>query len=144
MTEVKNGDTVRLHYTGRLPDGTQFGTSEGRAPIEFTVGAGQVITGLETEVDGMAVGDRATVTIPANAAYGDRDENQVQSIPRDAIPGAIELRPGARLQANTRDGRNVELTVIEIGDDEVIVDANHPLAGKDLIFDIEVIEIIAA
>lgn len=144
MAEVKNGDIVRLHYVGRLRDGTQFGSSEGKEPIEFKVGAGQVISGLDREVDGMAVGDRATVKIAAADAYGPRDESQVQVIPREVIPEAIEVRPGVRLQANTREGNQVELTVTEIGEDGVTVDANHPLAGHDLIFDIEVIEVIAA
>ena len=144
MTEVKSGDVVRIHYTGKLADGTEFDSSAGREPLEFQVGAGQIISGLERQVEGMTVGERETVTIPADEAYGPRDERQVQTVPREAFPQDLNLAVGSRLQANTQDGRQIALTVTDIRDDQVTVDANHPLAGRDLIFDVEVVEIVAA
>lgn len=142
MTEVKSGDVVRIHYTGKLTDGTEFDSSQGREPLEFQVGSGQIIPGLERGVEGMNVGDKDTVTIAADEAYGQRDEAQVQSLPRSSIPEGIELAVGTRLQASTQDGRQIALTVVDLNDEEVTVDANHPLAGHDLIFDVEVVEIV--
>jgi peptidylprolyl isomerase len=144
MTEVKSGDTVRIHYTGKLTDGTEFDSSTGREPLEFQVGAGQVIPGLDREVEGMTVGEENTVTIPAAAAYGPRDEAQVQTLPRTAIPDGLSVAPGARLQASTPDGRQIPLTVVDLDDEKVTVDANHPLAGQDLVFDVKVVEIVEA
>lgn len=144
MTEVKSGDVVRIHYTGKLTDGTEFDSSAGREPLEFKVGAGQIIPGLENQIEGMNVGEKDTVTIPADQAYGPRDEAQVQVLPRTAIPENIDLAVGGRLQASTRDGQPVLLTIVNLDDDQVTVDANHPLAGHDLVFDIEVVEVIAA
>ncbi len=142
MAEVKSGDTVRIHYTGKLTDGTEFDSSAGRDPLEFQVGAGQIIPGLDRQIDGMSVGDKQTVTVPAGEAYGPRDEARIHTLPRSTVPADIELAVGARLQANTRDGGTVTLLVTGLSDDEVTVDANHPLAGEDLVFDIEVVEIV--
>ena len=144
MTEIKSGDVVRIHYTGKLADGTQFDTSAQREPLEFRIGANQIIPGLEREVGEMNVGDKKTVTIPAEEAYGPHDDAQVQAIPRTAIPDGVAVDIGTRLQANTPDGRPMELTVVDIDDASVTVDANHPLAGRDLVFDIEVVEVLAA
>ena len=144
MTEVKSGDVVRIHFTGRLEDGTEFGSSQGQNPLEFRVGAGQIIPGLDQKLDGMSVGEKDTVTVPAEEAYGAHDERQVQELPRSAVPANINLTVGARLQATTQDGRQVELTVTDCDDEKVTVDANHPLAGHDLTFDIEVVEIVAS
>jgi peptidylprolyl isomerase len=139
MTEVKNGDVVRVHYTAKLTDGTEFDSS-GQEPLQFEVGAGQVVPGLNRRIDGMSVGERSTVTVPAEEGYGLRDEAQVQSVPRAAVPEGT--RVGSRLQANTPDGRRIPLTVVDLDENRVTVDANHPLAGKDLVFDIEVLEIV--
>jgi peptidylprolyl isomerase len=144
MTQAKRGDTVRIHYTGKLTDGTRFDTSREREPLEFKLGAGQIIPGLDREVKGMEVGTKTTVTIPAADAYGEHDPAQVQAIPRSKIPEDIEVDEGHRLQAMTSDGREISLTVVGVGDKEVTVDANHPLAGKDLVFDVELVEIVAA
>lgn len=144
MSEAKNGDTVRIHYTGRLTDGTVFDSSQGREPLEFTLGQGQIITGLEKGIVGMTTGDSSTVEVAADDAYGPHDPAQVQNVPRDMIPPEVELQPGAQLGARTPQGQELSLTVVEVGDEEVKVDANHPLAGKDLVFDIELIEIVAA
>ena len=141
MTTAKNGDTVKIHYTGTLSDGTQFDSSSGRDPLSFQLGAGQIIPGLEKEIAGMAVGDQKTVTVPAEEAYGPRDPQQVQQVPRNALPPELEPQVGMQLQAQTPNGTPVQLIVIEVTDETITVDANHPLAGQDLIFAVEMIEI---
>lgn len=141
MSEAKNGDTVSIHYTGRLPDGSEFDSSAGREPLEFTLGAGQIIPGLEKEIEGMAVGDKSTVTIPADEAYGPHRPEAVQEVPRTQIPEEIDVAVGTQLQGMTQDGRQLNLTVVEVGNESVTLDANHPLAGKDLVFDVELVGI---
>ncbi|MEX0953880.1 MAG: peptidylprolyl isomerase [Rhizobiaceae bacterium] len=144
MTEVKSGDVVRIHYTGKLEDGTQFGSSAGDEPLEVQVGAGQIIPGLDSKIEGMAVGEKGTVTIPVEEGYGERDERQVEVVPRSAIPPNIELAVGGVLQAQTPDGRAIQLVVKDVDDTQVTVDANHPLAGHELTFEVEVVEIVAS
>lgn len=144
MTEVKSGDVVRIHYTGKLEDGTQFGTSQGEEPLELRVGAGQVISGLDRQIQGMAVGAKETVTVPVDEGYGQRDEQQIQVVPRSTIPAEIDLAVGGILQAQTPDGRAVQLVVKDFDESQVTVDANHPLAGHDLTFEIEIVEIVAS
>jgi len=141
MTEVKNGDVVRIRYTAKLTDGTEFDSSAGRTPLELQVGAGQVVPGLDRRMDGMAVGEKTTVTVPAREGYGLRDEGRVQTVPRSAVPAGTEI--GTRLQAKTSDGRKIPLTVTELDEEQATVDANHPLAGQDLVFDVEVLEVVA-
>ncbi|TGQ35836.1 peptidylprolyl isomerase [Mesorhizobium sp. M00.F.Ca.ET.216.01.1.1] len=143
MTQAKNGDTVRINYTGRLTDGTQFDTS-GREPLQFTLGDGQVIPGLETHVEGMEVGAKSTVTVPADAAYGPHRPEAVVTIDRAKVPDNINVDIGTRLQARTRDGRPMPVTVVGVDDASVKLDGNHPLAGKDLVFDVELVEIVQA
>src|SRR5689334_20017215 len=130
MTEVKNGDVVRVHYTARLSDGTEFDSSAGGEPLQVQVGAGQVIAGLDRRLDGMVVGEKKSVTIPAEEGYGLHDDTQMQTVPRSAIPEGSDV--GTRLQANAADGRSVALTVVQLDDEEATLDANHPLAGQDL------------
>ncbi len=144
MTTAAPGDTVRIHYSGRLTDGTQFDSSEGRAPLEFTLGQGQVIKGLEQHVDGMETGTKSTVTIPAEAAYGPRRDDAVQQLDRDKVPAGIDLQVGTQLQARTADGGMLPITVVGVDEQSVTVDANHPLAGKDLVFDVELVEVVKA
>lgn len=141
MTEVKSGDTVNIHYTGSLQDGTQFDSSAGREPLQFTVGSGQVIPGFDTAVTGMTVGEKKTVTIPADQAYGQPDPRAIQVIPRDNIPADIPLEVGLQLQASGPAGQVMVVTVKEIGEEEVTLDANHRLAGEDLTFDLELVSI---
>ncbi len=141
MTQAKKGDTVRMHYKGTLDDGSVFDSSEGREPLEFTIGAGQIIPGLEQAVEGMGAGDEKTVTVPAAEAYGDYQEQARQGIPRDQIPENIPLEIGGRLQVQTPEGRAVPVTVTEISDEVVVLDANHPLAGKDLTFAVEIVDV---
>lgn len=140
MTQATAGNTVRVHYTGRLNDGTVFDSSEGRDPLEFTLGAGQVIPGFDEAVTGMAVGDSTTVTIEPENAYGERRDEMVQEVSRSDIPSDIELALGMQLQASGPAG-DVIVTVIELSDESVKLDANHPLAGKALTFDLELVEI---
>lgn len=144
MAQAKNGDTVRIHYTGQLTDGTQFDSSREREPLQFTVGAGEIIPGLERQVEGMEVGTRKTTTIPSEEAYGDRSPERIQAIPRSQLPEGMDVSAGQRLQARTTDGRELVLVVLEASAEEVTVDGNHPLAGQDLVFDIELLEIVAA
>ncbi len=137
MTEAKSGDTVQLHYKGTLDDGSVFDSSEGREPLEFTVGSGQIIPGLDREIPGMKVGDEKTVRIEPEDAYGPSDPAARQTVPRATIPANIPLEVGLQLQAQTENGQTMSVTVVEISDDEVVMDANHPLAGKALTFEIQ-------
>jgi peptidylprolyl isomerase len=139
---ANTGDTVRIHYTGTLTDGSEFDSSAGGDPLEFTIGAGQIIPGLDREIAGMAVGDTKKVTVIADEAYGAREPEAVQEVPREAVPEGINLVVGNRLQATTADGQQMVVTIAAVNDETVTMDANHPLAGEDLIFDVELVEIV--
>ncbi|AZV76899.1 peptidylprolyl isomerase [Parasedimentitalea marina] len=141
MTEVKAGDIVRIHYTGTLLDGSVFDSSEGRDPLEFTVGAGQVIEGMDTEMPGMTVGEKKTIEIPCAKAYGPINPGARQAIPREGIPDDIPLEIGTQLQMQSPEGHALPVTVVEVDDATVTLDANHPLAGKDLTFALELVSI---
>lgn len=141
MTEVKSGDTVHIHYTGTLADGSVFDSSEGREPLEFTVGSGQVIKGMDEGLPGMKVGDKKRLEIPADDAYGPLNPDARQSIPREGIPDEIPLEVGSQLQMQSPEGHVLPVTVVEVTEATVTLDANHPLAGKDLNFDIELVSI---
>ncbi len=144
MAEVKAGDTVQLHYTGTLLDGTTFDSSEGRDPLQFEVGSGQIIPGLDVAIPGMKVGDKKIVKIGADDAYGQPNPEMRQAVPREGIPAEIPLEVGIQLQMQTPDGQAMPVTVVEVDEATVTLDANHPLAGKDLQFDIELVKIDAA
>ena len=141
MSTAKAGDTVRIHYTGTLDDGTVFDSSEGRDPLEFVVGSGQIIPGLDVAIPGMAVGDSKTVTAEAAQAYGPRHDEARQAVPRGEIPPEIPLEVGLQLQMQSPQGQVIPVTVAEVTETEVVLDANHPLAGKDLTFAIEMVAI---
>ncbi|WP_295314785.1 peptidylprolyl isomerase [Roseobacter sp.] len=141
MTEVKSGDTVAIHYTGTLTDGTTFDSSEGRDPLEFVVGSGQIIPGLDTAMPGMKEGEKKTVEIPSEQAYGPVNPEMRQAVPREGIPDEIPLEIGTQLQMQTPDGQAMPVMVVEVDESTVTLDANHPLAGKDLRFDIELTKI---
>ncbi|MDF1855962.1 peptidylprolyl isomerase [Pseudooceanicola sp.] len=141
MTQAKAGDTVRIHYTGTLNDGTEFDSSAGRDPLEFVVGSGQIIPGLDQAIPGMVVGDSKTVAVPCTEAYGEHNADAKQVVPRDQIPAEIPVEEGLQLQVQTPDGQTLPVTVTAVTDTEVTLDANHPLAGKDLNFAIELIAI---
>ena len=142
MSHAKSGDTVRIHYTGTLDDGTRFDSSDGRDPLEFALGGGQVIPGFDSAVDGMAIGENKSVTIPPDQAYGERHEQLVQEIPKTALPEEMEPAVGMQLQSQSPDGQVMNLFVTEIADETITVDANHPLAGQALTFAIELVEIV--
>jgi FKBP-type peptidyl-prolyl cis-trans isomerase 2 len=142
MAQAKNGDTVTVHYTGRFADGTVFDTSVSGEPLEFTVGERQVIPGFEQAVQGMEVGHTKTVNIPSEDAYGDHDEDLVFQLEPDAFPTDLELEVGQQLQLDQPDGRVIHLRVAEITESMVTLDANHPLAGEDLTFELELVGIV--
>jgi len=141
MSQAKSGDTVRIHYTGTLGDGTQFDSSRGGEPLEFTLGGGNIIPGFENAVLGMSAGETKTVTIASEDAYGPRNENLTQEVPRNAIPEDIDLAQGMVLHAQGPEGQTVTFTVVAFDDESVRVDGNHPLAGQDLTFALELVEI---
>lgn len=141
MSAVKSGDNVSIHYTGTLADGSVFDSSEGRDPLQFEVGSGQIIPGLDKALPGMAVGEKKQVEVPADEAYGQPMDEARQAIPRDQIPADIPLELGTRLQMQTPDGQAVPVVVAELNDETVTLDANHPLAGQDLTFNIELVAI---
>ena len=141
MAEVKNGDVVKVHYTGKLTNGEQFDSSTGREPLEFTVGAGQMIPGFDAALPGMNVGDKKTITIPAKDGYGEANEDAIIEFPKENVPEEMKLEPGQSLTLSDQQGRPFPVVVKEIKDDVIILDANHFLAGKDLVFDIELVEV---
>lgn len=141
MTQATTGSTVHFHYTGTLDDGTVFDSSEGREPLSFTLGSGQIIPGLDAAIDGMSVGERKTVTIGADDAYGAYQPEARQAIPRDQIPADIPLDPGTQLQMQAQDGQAIPVVVADVNETVVVLDANHPLAGKDLTFAVEVVAV---
>lgn len=141
MTEIKSGDTVRIHYKGTLDDGSVFDSSEGRDPLEFTVGTGQIIPGLDEALPGMTVGEKKSVTIEPDKAYGPAHAEARQAVSRDKIPPEVPMEIGIQLEMKTPDGRSIPVRVVEIGEETVTLDANHPLAGKALTFDFEIVSI---
>ncbi|MFQ1699050.1 peptidylprolyl isomerase [Loktanella agnita] len=144
MSQAKAGDTVRINYVGTLKTGDTFDSSEGRDPLEFVVGSGQIIPGLDTAIPGMAVGDKKTVEVPCAQAYGSSNPDARQSVPRSEIPDNIPLELGTQLQMQTPQGQVIQVTVAEVTEESVTLDANHPLADQDLIFAIEIMGIDAA
>ncbi|HCS54023.1 peptidylprolyl isomerase [uncultured Rubinisphaera sp.] len=142
MNAAKSGDTVRIHYTGKLEDGTQFDSSEGRDPLEFALGSGNVIPGFENAVEGMTVGDKKSVTIPPEEAYGPRQEQLIQDVPRNRLPDGITPTVGMELQSQNENGQVMQFSVTAVDEESITVDGNHPLAGKALSFDVELVEIV--
>lgn len=141
MAEAKQGDTVHIHYTGRLADGTTFDSSKDRDPLELTLGEGAVIPGFEKAIEGMTVGDQKTAEIPVNDAYGPRRDELVMDVPRTQLPDGMDPKPGEQLRMQTPDGQAVPVVVADTSDEAVKIDANHPLAGKDLTFDLLLVKI---
>lgn len=141
MSKAKDGDTVKVHYTGTLENGEVFDTSKEREPLEFQLGQGQLIPGFEKAVIGMDEGDSTTVDIPSDEAYGEVREDLVINVPKDQLPDDVEPKIGMQLQVNQENGQPIPVRITEIKDDELILDANHPLAGKDLKFEIELLEV---
>ncbi len=141
MSVVQKGDDVKVHYTGKLESGEQFDSSAGREPLGFKVGAGQMISGFDAGVEGMRIGDKKTITIAPEDAYGTWSEENVIEFPKSNIPAEIELEKGMELTLQDNHGRPIPVTVHEILEDAVKLDANHSLAGKTLVFDVELVEL---
>lgn len=141
MATVQSGDTVHIHYRGTLADGTQFDSSEGRDPLQFTVGSGQVIPGFDAAVTGMTAGEKKTVNIPADQAYGPKQDGALMEYPLSDFPDDIAPAVGLELHLSDDEGHIIPVTVTEVTDTTVTLDANHPLAGKDLTFDLELVRI---
>jgi peptidylprolyl isomerase len=138
---AKGGDTVKVHYTGKLEDGTIFDSSRDRGPFELTIGSGNAIPGFENSIVGMAIGDTKTITITPKEAYGPRRDELVMTVSKDEFPPNITPSVGQQLQMKHPSGNIVSVTITDVMQDSVTFDANHPLAGKTLIFEIELIEI---
>ncbi len=141
MQQVKSGDTVKVHYHGKLTDGTTFDSSEGREPLEFEVGSGSVIAGFDTGVTGMSVGEKKTINIPVDEAYGPKQDDLLMEFPMDRFPPDMNPEIGMQLNMSNGAGQNFPVVITEVNEDLVILDANHPLAGEDLTFDLELVEI---
>ncbi|SJZ44323.1 FKBP-type peptidyl-prolyl cis-trans isomerase [Sediminibacterium ginsengisoli] len=141
MQQVKKGDTVKVHYHGKLEDGSTFDSSAGREPLEFEVGGGMVIPGFDNGVTGMAIGEKKTIHIPADEAYGPKQDELIMEFPKDRFPQDMTPEVGMQLAMNNGAGQQLPVTITEVKEDVVVLDANHPLAGKDLIFDLELVAI---
>jgi peptidylprolyl isomerase len=142
MNQVRDGDTVKIHYTGKLDDGTEFDTSLDDEPLEFTVGKQEVIPGMEQAVIGMAPGDSKTITIASDEAYGPYHDEMVLVVDRTEFPKEMEIEVDQQLSVMIEEDRSVIVTVTDVNDSTVTLDANHPLAGEDLTFDIQLVEIV--
>jgi len=141
--QVKSGDVVRVHYTGTLEDGSQFDSSVGRAPLEFTVGAGQMIAGFDAGVVGMAVGEKKTILIDPDHGYGQKDPSAIIEFPSSNIPEGMTVEVGMKLNLQNQYGQPVPVVVMEVKEEVIIMDANHFLAGKDLTFEVEIVELVS-
>ena len=143
MQQAKKGDKVKIHYHGKLIDGNTFDSSAGREPLEFEIGSGQVIAGFDDGVTGMTIGEKKTINIPAERAYGEKQEQMIMEFPITQFPEDMVPEVGMQIEMNNGAGQNFPVVIVEIKDEIVVLDANHPLAGKELIFDLELIEIDA-
>lgn len=141
MSEAKQGDQVHVHYTGKLEDGSVFDTSEGRDPLSFQLGKGQVVPGFDKAVNGMTVGEKKEVTISSDEAYGPRLDQLTFTVPRENLPPGYEPQVGEVMRMEYRDGRQLDVVITDTDEKAVTMDGNHPLAGEDLIFDIELVKI---
>lgn len=141
MAAAKKGDNVKIHYKGTLQDGTVFDSSEGRDPLGFTLGSGQVIPGFDEAVMGMSEGEAKNVTIPVDKAYGQRNDELVMPVPLSQVPADLNPEVGQQLQMGGPNGQPVMVKVVDVTDEHIMLDANPPLAGEDLVFDIELVAI---
>jgi FKBP-type peptidyl-prolyl cis-trans isomerase 2 len=144
MQQVKNGDKVKVHYHGKLTSGETFDSSEGRQPLEFEVGSGMVIKGFDDGVMGMKVGEKKTINIPAENAYGQKNEEMIIEYPKAQFPQDMEIEVGMPLVMSSASGQQFQVKIAVIKDDVVILDANHHLAGEELVFDLELVEIVGS
>lgn len=144
MTQAKSGDTIRIHYKGTLASGEVFDSSEGRDPLEFTLGSGMIIKGLDDAIYGMIVGEKKVANIPCADAYGEVHPQARQAVPRSEFPDDIPAEVGTQLQMQSPEGQVIPVKIVEVTEMEITLDANHPLAGEDLTFDFEITGIDAA
>ena len=142
MTQAKSGDTVKVDYTGKLEDGTILDASASRGPLQFTIGGGQIIPGFDKAIIGMNVGDKKTINVPSDQAYGPHLEDKVLEVNQDQIPKDLNLEVGQQVQVPQKDGSRIFFVVTDVSETSVTLDGNHPLAGKDLVFDIQLVEIL--
>ncbi|MCX6315379.1 MAG: peptidylprolyl isomerase [Sphingobacteriales bacterium] len=142
MQQVQNGDVVRVHYTGKLVNGEQFDSSANREPLEFTVGAGQMIKGFDAAMPGMTVGEKKTINIAPEDGYGPKSDEAIIEFPKENVPADMVLEPGMTLTLSNQMGQPVPVIVVEVKDDVIVLDANHFLAGQELVFDIELVAIV--
>ena len=142
--QVKKGDKIKVHYHGKLDDGTTFDSSEGRDPLAFEVGSGMVIPGFDAGVTGMEKGDKKTIKIPSDEAYGPTLDEMIMEFPKERFPEDMKPEIGMTLNMSNQEGQSFPVVIKEVKDDVVVLDANHPLAGKDLTFDLELVEIEGA
>jgi FKBP-type peptidyl-prolyl cis-trans isomerase 2 len=138
---AQNGHTVKVHYTGKLTNGEVFDSSQGREPLEFVMGQQQMIPGFEAGVVGMQIGEKKTIEVPFSQGYGDLMQDMIWVVPNEQFPTDIPLEKGVQLSINLPNGQQIPAYITDIEGDNVVVDGNHPLAGKDLIFEVEVVEI---
>jgi len=141
MSVAKKGDKVKVHYTGKLTDGTVFDSSREREPLEFEVGGGQMIAGFDQAVNGMHVGESKTAKFSSKEGYGEKDDNMIFTVPKDQLPPELEPEEGQQLSMQHPSGQNIPVVVTKVEEKEIVIDANHPLAGKELEFEIELMEI---
>jgi peptidylprolyl isomerase len=141
MSVVKNGDTVKVHYTGKLVSGEQFDSSEGREPLEFTVGAGMMIKGFDDAMPGMTIGEKKTINIAPEDGYGQRNPEAIIEFPKEQVPADMKLEPGMPLTLSDQAGNPVPVIVVEVKEEIIVLDANHFLAGQELVFDIELVSV---
>jgi len=144
MIQVTVNSTVKVHYTGKLADGEVFDTSEGKEPIEFTLGEGQLIPGFEKGLIDMKLNEKKTINMTKDDAYGEVNETLIQEVKKTDLPQDMEPKVGMGLVSKSPDGQEINLMVVEVKEETIVIDGNHPLAGRDLIFDLEVVEIIAS
>ncbi len=144
MEQAKKGDKVKIHYHGKLNDGSTFDSSAGREPLAFEIGSGMVIPGFDDGVTGMTVGEKKTINIPAAEAYGEVSEEMIMEFPLNQFPADMVPEIGMQLTMSNNQGQNFPVVIVELKDESVLLDANHPLAGKELIFDLELVEIEGA
>ncbi|MEO5889198.1 MAG: FKBP-type peptidyl-prolyl cis-trans isomerase [Ferruginibacter sp.] len=142
MAQVKNGDVVRVHYTGKLTSGEEFDSSVGREPLEFTVGAGMMIKGFDAAMPGMDIGEKKTINISPEDGYGEKSSEAIIEFPKENVPEEMKLEPGMTLTLSNQEGQPVPVVVVEVRENVVVLDANHFLAGQELVFDIELVEIV--
>jgi len=141
MSEAKKGDKVKVHYTGKLTDGSVFDSSVDREPLEFELGAGMMIAGFDSAVTGMKIGDKKTANISSDEAYGEKNDEMIVEVPKSQLPEDLKPEVGQQLGMQQPNGQNIPVVVTSVGEEKIEIDANHPLAGKDLVFEIELVEI---